>query len=118
MPCSSTNSRAVAERAVVFRRVKKEKMVTSAERMLLEEVLGRLRSEARKIKVWVKAKKAGLTQDVVDEIGRRWKRSELVMVKFVEPLCRNMDRAMEIVEVSLVFFTSSVLTSWCSFIEW
>lgn len=85
--------------AVVFRRMKKEKVVTLAERILSEEELERLRANARRIRVWVKAKKAGVTQDVVDDIKRIWRNDELALVRFVQPLNRNMDRAREILEV-------------------
>ena len=89
----------VREKPLIFHREKKERIVTSAEMILPESELSRLRSEARKLKNWVKAKKAGVTDDVVDEIRATWRRDELAMVKFVEPLSRNMDRAREIIEV-------------------
>ncbi|MQL83280.1 hypothetical protein Taro_015769 [Colocasia esculenta] len=87
------------EKPVVSPRAKKPKVVTAAELTLPEALLTRLRTEALKLTKWVKAKKAGVTDDVVDEIRASWRRNELVMVKFVEPLCRNMDRAREIVEI-------------------
>ncbi|KAF9591609.1 hypothetical protein IFM89_004838 [Coptis chinensis] len=83
----------------VFRRMKKEKVKTAAELSLSESVLVRLRSDAVKMTQWVKVKKAGVTQAVVDEIKMTWKRNELAMVKFDLPLCRNMDRAREILEI-------------------
>jgi RNA-binding protein YhbY len=86
-----------------FFRVKKERIVTSAELKLDKVLLQRLRSEAAKMRIWVKVKKAGVTQDVVKEIKRTWRTNELAMVKFDIPLCQNMDRAREIVEVSLLF---------------
>jgi RNA-binding protein YhbY len=54
---------------------------------------------------WVKARKAGITTEVVEEIKRIWRFHELAMVKIVDPLKRNMDRAREIVEVCNIFFT-------------
>lgn len=87
-----------AEEKMVFRREKKARVVTAAELTLPEPLLARLRGEARGMTRWVKAKKAGVTQDVVDEIRRAWRRGELAMVKIVAPLCRNMDRAREIIE--------------------
>lgn len=88
------------ERTMVFPREKKERVATRAERELPEEVLERLRGKAKGMRRWVKAKKAGVTQEVVDEILNRWRNGEeLVMVRFVEPLARNMDRAMEILEI-------------------
>lgn len=86
------------EKKLVFRREKKVRQPTAAELTLPEDVLLRLRGEARKMKNWAKAKKAGVTQEVVDEIRKTWRKGELAMVKFVEPLRRNMDRAHEILE--------------------
>ncbi|XP_008797623.1 chloroplastic group IIA intron splicing facilitator CRS1, chloroplastic [Phoenix dactylifera] len=86
------------EKKLVFRREKKARQPTAAELTLTGDVLARLRGEARRMKKWVKAKKAGVTQEVVDEIRRTWSKGELAMVKFVEPLRRNMDRAHEILE--------------------
>ncbi|XP_042383770.1 chloroplastic group IIA intron splicing facilitator CRS1, chloroplastic-like [Zingiber officinale] len=83
---------------LVFRREKKVKEITAAELVLAPDLLFRLRGEAKKMKKWVKAKKAGVTQVVVEEIQRGWRNDELVMVRIVEPLRRNMDRAREIVE--------------------
>lgn len=103
---------------IVFRRTRKEKAVTAADLMLDKALLERLRSEAAKMRTWVKVKKAGVTQAVVDEIKRIWTRNELAMVKFYVPLCRNMDRAHEIVEVRLVNIVlylccrSEIIQSW------
>ncbi|KAI8534440.1 hypothetical protein RHMOL_Rhmol10G0089800 [Rhododendron molle] len=83
---------------VVFRRVKKEKVVTAAELRLDGELLERLRGEAGKMRKWVSVKKIGVSQAVVDQVRLIWKGCELVMIKFDVPLCRNMDRAREIVE--------------------
>ncbi|XP_062107403.1 chloroplastic group IIA intron splicing facilitator CRS1, chloroplastic [Humulus lupulus] len=87
------------DESFVFRRMKKDKIVTAAELSLEKELLERLRSEAYKIRKWVKVKKAGVTQAVVDDIKFTWKKNELAMVKFDIPLCRNMDRAHEILEL-------------------
>ncbi|KAK7340945.1 hypothetical protein VNO77_21663 [Canavalia gladiata] len=83
---------------VVFLSMKKEKVVTTAELTLDKVLLRRLRNEAARMRTWVKVKKAGVTEAVVDEIKRTWRRNELAMVKFDIPLCQNMDRAREIVE--------------------
>ncbi|XP_057949834.1 chloroplastic group IIA intron splicing facilitator CRS1, chloroplastic isoform X2 [Malania oleifera] len=84
---------------IVFWRMKKEKVVTAAELTLDRMLLERLRGEARRMRKWLKVKKAGVTQSVVDQIRFAWKESELAMLKFYLPLCRNMDRAREIVEI-------------------
>lgn len=89
----------VKDERVIFRRTKKEKMVTAAELTLDKELLARLRTDAKKMRKWVKVMKIGVSNEVVDEINRIWRRNELAMVKFGMPLCRNMDRAQEIVEV-------------------
>ncbi|XP_035550602.1 chloroplastic group IIA intron splicing facilitator CRS1, chloroplastic isoform X2 [Juglans regia] len=89
------------ERDVGFalRRMKKEKAVTEAELKLDKALLERLRGEAARMRRWVKVKKAGVTQGVVDEIRTIWRRNELAMLKFDIPLCKNLDRAREIVEI-------------------
>lgn len=79
--------------------MKKEKVVSKAELSLDKELLERLRGEAAKMRTWVKVKKAGVTQSVVDEIRLTWRTSELAMIKFYMPLCRNMNRARDIVEM-------------------
>uniref|UniRef100_A0A2N9IVR1 CRM domain-containing protein n=1 Tax=Fagus sylvatica TaxID=28930 RepID=A0A2N9IVR1_FAGSY len=87
------------EERFVFRRMKKEKVVTAAELKLDKALLESLRGEAAKMRKWVKVKKAGVTQGVVDEVRMLWRRNELVMLNFDIPLCRNMDRARDIVEI-------------------
>ncbi|KAH8483336.1 hypothetical protein H0E87_027940 [Populus deltoides] len=89
----------VREERVGNWRMKKEKVVSKAELSLDKELLERLRGEAAKMRTWVKVKKAGVTQSVVDEIRLTWKTSELAMIKFYMPLCRNMNRARDIVEM-------------------
>lgn len=90
-----------SEERFVYRRMKKEKVLTAAELKLDAMLLERLRGEAVKIQKWVKVKKAGVTRAVVDQIHLLWKNNELAMLKFDLPLCRNMDRAQEIIEVGL-----------------
>lgn len=90
----------VKDGGIVIRRMKKEKVVTKAEQLLDEELLSKLRDEAKNMMKWVKVMKIGVSQAVVDEINFIWRRNELAMVKFDIPLCRNMDRAHEILEVS------------------
>ncbi|KAI3519305.1 hypothetical protein L1887_08334 [Cichorium endivia] len=59
----------------------------------------RLKDEARKMRNWVKVKKAGVNEGVLEQIRLIWNTDELAMLKFDMPLCRNMDRAREIVEI-------------------
>ncbi|XP_021755092.1 chloroplastic group IIA intron splicing facilitator CRS1, chloroplastic-like [Chenopodium quinoa] len=87
------------EEKLVFRRMKREKVVTAAELSLDETLLKRLRGEASKMRKWIKVKKIGVTQAIVDEIHSIWANNELVMLQFDLPLCRNMDRVREIVEI-------------------
>lgn len=87
------------EEKVVFRRMKKERVLTQAEIILDKDLLERLRRKAMRMRKWVKVMKAGVTQAVVDEIRLAWRKNELVMVKFGIPLRKNMDRAREIVEM-------------------
>ncbi|KAK9272489.1 hypothetical protein L1049_002862 [Liquidambar formosana] len=89
----------VREERIVFRGMKKEKVATAAELSLDGMLLGRLRGKAARMRRWVKVMKAGVTQAVVDQIKSVWRKNELAMVKFGVPLCRNMDRAREIVEI-------------------
>ncbi|XP_022884358.1 chloroplastic group IIA intron splicing facilitator CRS1, chloroplastic isoform X2 [Olea europaea var. sylvestris] len=84
---------------MVIRRVKRDKQVTTAELVLDGVLLKRLRGQAAIMRKWVKVKKAGVTQAVVDQIHLVWKNNELALIKFDLPLCRNMERAREITEV-------------------
>ncbi|KAF8006633.1 hypothetical protein BT93_K0822 [Corymbia citriodora subsp. variegata] len=87
------------EKVVVVRRTRTGKAADAAAPSLEKELLERLRKEAAKMRKWVKVKKIGVSQAVVDEIKWTWRRNELAMVKFDVPLCRNMDRAQEILEM-------------------
>ncbi|XP_076908025.1 chloroplastic group IIA intron splicing facilitator CRS1, chloroplastic-like isoform X2 [Bidens hawaiensis] len=84
---------------MVFRRMKKEKLATAADLSLDEGLIERLRTEAKNMRKWVKVMKAGVNEGVVEQIRLIWKTDELAMIKFDVPLCRNMDRAREIVEI-------------------
>lgn len=101
---------------IVFRREKKLKEPTAAERTLPEAELARLRGEARGIREWVKVRKAGVTAEKVEEIRKAWRESELAMLKFGLPLCRNMERAMEIVEVKISFFFLKLRRRKCNYL--
>lgn len=87
------------DKKLVFHRVKKDRNLTAAELNLDKELLQRLRNEAAMMTKWVKVKKAGVTQAVVDQVNLTWKDNELAMLKFDLPLSKNMERAREIVEV-------------------
>nr|GMD57033.1 chloroplastic group IIA intron splicing facilitator CRS1, chloroplastic isoform X1 [Ipomoea batatas] len=87
------------EEGIVIKRMNTEKAMTPAEAILDREFLERLRDKAARMRKWVKVKKAGVTQDVVNQIRLIWRTDELAMLKFDVPLCRNMARAREIVEM-------------------
>ncbi|KAL6520116.1 hypothetical protein OROHE_017259 [Orobanche hederae] len=84
---------------MVISRVKKEKFVTAAESTLDGILLDRLRDEAAMLRKWVKVKKSGVTQAVVSQVHFIWRNNELALIKFDVPLCWDMDRAREIVEM-------------------
>lgn len=86
---------------VALRREKKPRKPTRAETELETDELDRLRRLARGMGRWARAKKAGVTDEVVEEMRREWASGEeLAAVRIVEPLRRSMDRAREILEVS------------------
>lgn len=88
---------------VALRRERKVREPTRAERELEAAELERLRRAARGKDRWVRAKKAGVTDEVVEEVRREWARGqELAAVRVVEPLRRCMDRAREILEVRIL----------------
>ncbi|KAB8108253.1 hypothetical protein EE612_043746 [Oryza sativa] len=88
------------ETKVVLRREKKTRVPTRAETELEAGELERLRRAARGKERWARAKKAGITDEVVEEVRGQWaKGQELAGVRIVEPLRRCMDRAREILEI-------------------
>lgn len=85
---------------VALRREKKPREPTRAETELEADELDRLRRLARGMGRWARAKKAGVTDEVVEEMRREWATGEeLAAVRIVEPLRRSMDRAREILEI-------------------
>lgn len=75
------------------------KAPTLAELTLEDELLRRLRREGMGIRERISVPKAGLTQDVMDKIHKKWRKEELVRLKFHEDLARDMKTAHQIVEV-------------------
>ncbi|KAK7271250.1 hypothetical protein RJT34_26988 [Clitoria ternatea] len=69
-----------------------------AELTLEDDLLRRLRREGMLVRERVSIPKAGLTNDVMDKIHERWRKEELVRLKFHEDLARDMRKAHEIVE--------------------
>ncbi|XP_009126099.1 chloroplastic group IIA intron splicing facilitator CRS1, chloroplastic [Brassica rapa] len=87
------------EEKFILRRRKKERVLTTADLILDEGLLKRLRLEGSKMREWVNVRKAGVTETVVNDIRSVWEENELAMVRFDVPLCRNMERAQEILEL-------------------
>ncbi|KAJ7975130.1 Chloroplastic group IIA intron splicing facilitator CRS1 [Quillaja saponaria] len=83
------------ERGLRKRRVKSP---TLAELTIEDEELRRLRRMGMFIRERVSVPKAGLTQAVLEKIHERWRREEVVRLKFHEVLARDMKTAHEIVE--------------------
>ncbi|TKY44715.1 Chloroplastic group IIA intron splicing facilitator CRS1 [Spatholobus suberectus] len=69
-----------------------------AELTLEDELLRRLRREGMRVRERVSVPKAGLTQEVMDKIHKRWSKEELVRLKFHEELATDMKKAHDIVE--------------------
>lgn len=73
-----------------------------ADLTLEDELLRRLRREGMRVRERVSVPKAGLTQEVMEKIHKRWRKEELVRLKFHEELAKDMRKAHEIVEVQFL----------------
>ncbi|KAJ7979345.1 Chloroplastic group IIA intron splicing facilitator CRS1 [Quillaja saponaria] len=69
-----------------------------AEKMLPEHELQRLRNIALRMLERFKVGVAGITQELVDSIHKKWREDEVVKLKFEGPLAANMRRTHEILE--------------------
>ncbi|XP_057844711.2 CRM-domain containing factor CFM3, chloroplastic/mitochondrial isoform X2 [Cryptomeria japonica] len=74
------------------------KTPTLAELTVPDAELKRLRTLGIRLKERINVPKAGLTQNVLDKIHDQWRTSELVRLKFDEPLSENMKRAHQLSE--------------------
>ncbi|XP_028787005.1 CRM-domain containing factor CFM3, chloroplastic/mitochondrial [Neltuma alba] len=74
------------------------KAPTLAELTLEDEELRRLRRIGMNIRERISVPKAGITQAVLEKIHEKWRKEELVRLKFHEVLARDMKTAHEIVE--------------------
>jgi len=72
-----------------------------AEGLIPEPELKRLRIVALRMVDRVKVGPAGVTQALVDSIHEKWKKNEVVKLKFEGPPALNMKRIHEILEVSV-----------------
>lgn len=79
-------------------RKRRVKVPTLAELNLQEEEIRRLRRMGMQLREKVNVPKAGLTQPVLDKIHDRWRKNEMVRLKFHELLARDMKTAHQIVE--------------------
>jgi len=86
--------------------LKKRRVVAPslADLTLEDELLRRLRREGMRVRERVSVPKAGLTQEVMEKIHKRWMKEELVRLKFHEELAKDMRKAHEIVEVQFLPF--------------
>ena len=72
---------------------------TLAELTIEDEELRRLRRMGMFLRERISVPKAGLTQAVLEKIHDKWRKEELVRLKFHEVLAQDMKTAHEIVEV-------------------
>lgn len=86
-------------------RLKKRKVKppTMAELTLEEQELRRLRRVGMEVRDRISVPKAGLTQAVLEKIHDKWRKEEVVRLKFHEVLARDMKTAHAIVEVCCLF---------------
>ncbi|KAJ8424693.1 hypothetical protein Cgig2_018500 [Carnegiea gigantea] len=77
---------------------KSVKGATLAEMTIEESELKRLRGQGMVLRDKVNVPKAGLTQAVLEKIHNKWRRSELVRLKFHEDLAHDMKTAHILVE--------------------
>lgn len=73
----------------------------TAERMVPEHELRRLKNVALRTQERIKVGPAGVTQSLMDTIQEKWKTDEVVKLKFEGPPSCNMKRTHEILEVSV-----------------
>lgn len=75
------------------------KAPTLAELSIDDEELKRLRRMGMYLREKINIPKAGVTKEVLEKIHGKWRREELVRLKFHEVLAHDMKTAHEIVEV-------------------
>ncbi|KAB1212518.1 Chloroplastic group IIA intron splicing facilitator CRS1, chloroplastic [Morella rubra] len=77
-----------------------------AELTIEDEELRRLRGIGMRIRERISIPKAGLTKEVLEKIHGKWRKEELVRLKFHEVLAHDMKTAHEIVEVCKLIASS------------
>ncbi|KAK4778449.1 hypothetical protein SAY86_005977 [Trapa natans] len=75
-----------------------EKPPSLAEKTIDEEELRRLRRMGMVLREKINIPKAGLTKEVLEKIHGKWRREELIRLKFHEVLAQDMKTAHQIVE--------------------
>ncbi|KAI3411394.1 uncharacterized protein J3R85_018024 [Psidium guajava] len=86
------------EQKVVGDRKRSVKAPTLAELTIEDEELRRLRRMGMYIRERISVAKAGITQAVLEKIHDKWRKEELVRLKFHEVLAHDMKTAHEVVE--------------------
>lgn len=85
-----------------LRKARRSKAPSLAELTIEDEELRRLRRLGMFLRERISVPKAGITQAVLEKIHDKWRKEELVRLKFHEVLAHDMKTAHEIVEVRLV----------------
>ncbi|XP_010265125.1 PREDICTED: CRM-domain containing factor CFM3, chloroplastic/mitochondrial [Nelumbo nucifera] len=81
-----------------LKKKKRVKAPTLAELTIEDAELRRLRTLGMTLRERVNIPKAGVTQVILEKIHEKWRKSELVRLKFHETLAHDMKTALEIVE--------------------
>lgn len=79
------------------------KAPTLAELTIEDGELRRLRRMGMTLRERINVAKAGVTGEVLEKIHDKWRKNELVRLKFHESLANDMRTAYEIVEVCMVY---------------
>jgi RNA-binding protein YhbY len=88
------------------------KAPTLAELTIEDEELRRLRGMGMMVRERISVPKAGLTKEVLEKIHGKWRKEELVRLKFHEVLAHDMKTAHEIVEVGHCLVSRRLLLNW------
>ena len=87
---------------------RRAKAPSLAELTMEDEELRRLRGVGMYIRERISIPKAGITKEVLEKIHAKWRKEEVVRLKFHEVLAHDMKTAHEIVEVLLLFFVQII----------
>ncbi|XP_022135264.1 CRM-domain containing factor CFM3, chloroplastic/mitochondrial [Momordica charantia] len=98
LPWEREGERAEEEESGTGSKRRKMKAPTLAELTIEDEELRRLRRMGMFLRERINIPKAGITQAVLEKIHGKWRKEELVRLKFHEELAHDMKTAHEIVE--------------------